>query len=87
MQFFLLGPFPWGLKVITRSNFGLLIQQKSSPHEGIDLAKIWISKMVYWKRGEGGGGGGGVEGAGERKRKGTRFLTTRQLIVIYTAVS
>ena len=72
MQFFLLGPFPWGLKVITRSNFGLLIQQKSSPHEGMDLAKIWISKMVYWKRGEGGGGGEWRE-LGRGKEKGPDF--------------
>ena len=42
----------WGLKVITRPNFGSLIQQKHciliGPHEEMDLAKIWISKMVYW---------------------------------------
>ena len=40
----------WGLKVITRSNLGSLIQHINvafSPHEGMDLAKCYISKMVY----------------------------------------
>ena len=51
MQIFDRSILLWGLKVITRSNFGSLIQQNSvfSPHKGMDLAKICISKMVYWQ--------------------------------------
>ena len=49
MQIFATSIPLWGLKVTTRSIFGSLIQKNIafSPREGMDLAKIWISKMVY----------------------------------------